>query len=138
MFLSQHTKLFVAVWVATGLLLFTGLCHSAHAQDATPRDEATTMTVVVSEADTGQPVTHASITLQFAKFGSHPLHGKPKQIVYNAKTDAQGQCKLAGITKGTIVLSITSAGHQSYGKQLQLEKDDQVFEIKLKKPQPLI
>ena len=32
MFSSQHTKLFVAAWVATSLLLFASLSRSAHAQ----------------------------------------------------------------------------------------------------------
>jgi hypothetical protein len=34
-------------------------------------------------------------------------------------------------------LTVTAPDHQSYGKELQLEKEDQVFEVKLKKPQPL-
>jgi hypothetical protein len=33
---------------------------------------------------------------------------------------------------------ITATAHQSYGKELQLDQDNQVFEIKLKKPQPLL
>ena len=64
--------------------------------------------------------------------------GKSQKITYGAKTDAQGRYKFMDINKGTIVLSVTATGHQAYGKELQLEKDNQVFEVKLKKPQPLI
>lgn len=133
MFSSQHTKLIVAAWMTTSFLLFASLSGSARAQSANPSDETTNVIVLVTEADTGQPISQAHITLQFpAKFG------KTKRIAYNAKTDTQGRCKLAGINKGKIVLTVTSEGHQSYGKELQLEKDNQVFEVKLKKPQPLI
>jgi len=133
MFSSQHTKLFVAAWVATSLLLFASFSLSAPAQGDKPSNETTNMTVVVKESDTGKPISQAHITLHFsAKFG------KAKKIAYNAKTDAQGRYKFSGITKGAIVLTITAPGHQTYGKELQLEKDNQVFEVKLKKPQPLI
>ncbi|MGD1102431.1 MAG: carboxypeptidase-like regulatory domain-containing protein [Terriglobia bacterium] len=138
MFSSQHTKLFVAAWVATSLLLFASLSRSAHAQGGKPRSETTNMTVVVKEADTGQPISQARLTLQFTAPGGPARFGKSEKIAYSAKTDTQGRYKFSGINKGTIVLTITAAGHQSYGKELQLEKDNQVFEVKLKKPQPLI
>ncbi len=138
MYSSRHTKLFVAAWVATSLLLFGGLSSSAHAQGAKPSTETTNMTVVVKEYDTGEPVSQAHVTLQFSIPHSQAIPRKAKQISYNAKTDPQGRCKLSGINKGPIVLTVTADGHQSYGKQLQLEKDNQVFEVRLKKPQPLI
>lgn len=138
MFSSQHTKLFVAAWVATSLLLFPSLSQSAHAQGGKPSSETTNMTVVVKESDTGQPISQARITLQFTAPGGPGRFGKPQKIAYNAKTDAQGRYKFMDINKGTIVLSVTAPRHQSYGKELQLDKDNQVFEVKLKKPQPLI
>ena len=33
---------------------------------------------------------------------------------------------------------VTAVHHQAYGKELQLDHDNQVFIVKLKKPQPLI
>jgi uncharacterized GH25 family protein len=96
------------------------------------------MTVVVKEADTGQPIGQARITLQFKMPGGPGRFGKTQKIAYGAKTDAQGRYKFTDINKGTVVLTVTATGHQSYGKELQLDKDNQVFEIKLKKPQPLI
>ncbi|MGA3328532.1 MAG: carboxypeptidase-like regulatory domain-containing protein [Terriglobia bacterium] len=138
MFSSQHTKLFVAAWVATSLLLFTSLSRSTHAQGGKPSSETTNMTVVVKETDTGQPISQARITLQFTVPGGAARFGKPQKLTYNAKTDSQGRYKFMDINKGTIVLSVTAPNHQSYGKELQLDKDNQVFEIKLKKPQPLI
>ena len=138
MFSSQHTKHLAAAWAATGLLVFASLTCSAHAQGGKPSSDTTNIVVIVKEADTGEPVGQARVTLQFTEPGGPGRFGKAKKIVYNAKTDAQGHCKLLDINKGTIVLTITANAHQSYGKELQLEKDNQVFEIKLKKPQPLI
>jgi len=132
---SQHSKLLVGAWVAASLLLFTSLNNSARGQSELPSSETTNMIVLVKEADSGQPISQARLTLQFTE---PKVVGRGRKIVYNDKTDAQGRCKFSGINKGTIVLSVTATDHQSYGKQLKLEKDDQVFEIKLKKPQPLL
>ncbi|MGA2983350.1 MAG: carboxypeptidase-like regulatory domain-containing protein [Terriglobia bacterium] len=138
MFSVQNTKLFVAASVATSLLLFASLSRSIPAQSDKPSSETTNMTVVVKEYDTGEPISQARITLQFVEPGGPARFGKKKKISYDAKADTQGRCKLVGINKGAIVLTVTAPGHQSFGKELQLEKDNQVFEVKLKKPQPLI
>jgi hypothetical protein len=138
MYSSQHTKLFVAAWVTTSLLLFSGPISTAHAENGKSSEETTNMVVVVKESDTGDPISQARITLVFTQPGTPGRFGKSKKLSYSAKTDAQGRCKLLDINKGPIVLSVTANGHQSYGKELQLERDNQVFEVKLKKPQPLI
>jgi hypothetical protein len=91
--------------------------------------------VMVKEADSGQPVSQARLTLQFTE---PTTLGKGRKISYNAKTNADGRYKFSGINKGTIVLTVTAVDHQSYGKELQLQSDNQVFEVKLKRPQPLI
>ena len=131
------TKLFVVAWAATSLLLVPNLGH-AQAQPEIQSHEPTDVIVMVKEADTGEPVSQARVTLQFTVPGPPSMPWKAKKISYNAKTDTQGRCKLLEINKGTIVLSVTAPGHQSYGKELHFEKDHQVFDVKLKKPQPLI
>ena len=135
MFSSQHTKFFVAAWFATSILLFASISRFAQAEDVNANHDPTNVVVNVKEADTGEPVSQAGVTLQFTE----PVaFGPGKKHSYNAKADAQGRCKLFGINKGTIVLMVTAAHHQSYGKELQLDHDNQVFEVRLKKPQPLI
>ena len=136
MYLFQRSKLFLAACAAASLLLLYNLAnHSAFAQGNQATNETTSMTVMVTEYDTGQPISQAHITLVFEEAR---IYRRPKRITYNAKTDAQGRCKLAEINKGPIVLTVTAPGHQTYGKDLQLEKDNQIFEVKLKKPQPLV
>ncbi len=137
MYTSQHTKHIVATWVAVILLLFPISSYPARSQSEKVSDETTDMTVVVKEYDTGQPISQARITLTFSEPGGPVRLHKPKKITYNAKTDAQGRYKFSYINKGTINLVVTATDHQTYGKDLDLEQDGQVFEVRLKKPQPL-
>jgi hypothetical protein len=90
-------------------------------------------TVVVKEADTGEAISQARLTLTFRQPGK--LH---RTISYSAKTNAQGRYRFTDIPKGTVHLFVTADHHQSYGKEIELEEDNQVIEIKLKKPQPLL
>lgn len=135
---SQHTKHFAAAWVATALLLSLGLSPSARAENEKSSTETTTVIIVVKESDNGAPVSQAAITLHFTQPGTAGRFGKSKHLAYSAKTDAQGRCKLLEINKGPITITVTASGHQSFGKDFVLEKDNQVFEVRLKKPQPLI
>jgi len=135
---SPHTKHFVAAWVAASLLLLASLSRPAQAQRVQLSSETTNITVVVKEAETGEPISQARITLNFTEPGGPDRFGKSKKLSYSAKTDSHGRYKFQDINKGKIVLTITATGHQSYGKELLLEKDNQVFEVKLKRPQPLV
>jgi hypothetical protein len=97
--------------------------------------QRTNMTVEVKEADSGQPIANAHLTLQFKE---PRQYRHSKSVAYTAKTNPQGRYKFQDIPKGTIRLIVTSQNHQSFGKDLELTKDNQVFEVKLKKPQPLL
>ena len=129
---------FAATCAAISLLVCVGLSLAATSEQEKSSEETTTVVVVVKESDTGTPISQARITLQFTQPSDVGKLRKSKKLAYSAKTDTQGRCKLMEINKGPIVLMVTADGHQSYGKQLQLERDNQVFEVKLKKPQPLI
>jgi hypothetical protein len=101
---------------------------------ATPdSSRETSLTIVVKEADTGDPISQARLTLTFHQPGK--LH---RSISYSAKTSAQGRYRFTNIPKGTVVLFVTADHHQSLGKEIEVEEDDQVIEVKLKKPQPLL
>ena len=98
----------------------------------------TDFTVVVKENSDEQPIVNARLTLTFDVPGGIRRFGKSKKISYSAKTNAQGKYKFTNIPKGTILLMVTADHHQSFGKEFELEKEGQVIEIKLKKPQPLL
>jgi hypothetical protein len=113
--------------LAGGLaLLLSGVCKP---QEKQPIPELS-VNVVVKEADTGEAISQARLTLTFK---SGKLH---RTISYGAKTNAQGRYRFTNIPEGTIRLFVTAERHQSYGKEIELEEDNQVIEVKLKKPQP--
>jgi hypothetical protein len=117
-------------WIFVGAaILLCGVCKPAQ-QQAIPE---LSLTAVVKEADTGDPVSQARLTLTFRQPGK--LH---RIISYSAKTNAQGRYRFTNIPKGTIRLLVTADRHQSFGKEIELEEDNQVIEVKLKKPQPLL
>jgi len=95
----------------------------------------TSLTVVVKDAASDQPIANAHLTLNFRE----PRKMKrDRTLSYSAKTNPQGRYRFVHIPKGTIHLLVTAERHQSFGQDLELEQDNQVFEIKLKKPQPLL
>jgi carboxypeptidase family protein len=98
----------------------------------------TSVTVVVNEADTGQPISQAHLTLQFRESGNPSRLKLPKKLAFSAKTNSQGRYKFSGIPKGTVRLLVTADRRQSFGKDFEVTEDNQVIEIKLKKPQPLL
>jgi len=127
--------------IGKNLLRYAGLATLALAMLALfPRlavsaNEETTLRVVVTEATDGQPIFQAQLTLQFQipqKFR------QPKWISYSAKTNKKGEYIFRRVNKGPIHLMVTAEGHQSYGKQSELDKDDSTIEVKLRKPQPQI
>lgn len=100
--------------------------------------ERTSVQVVVKDAETGQPINQAHLTLQFREPGSKVKLQRSKLLSFSAKTNPQGRCRFTGIPKGTIRLIVTAENHQTFGKEFELEQDNQVIEVKLKKPQPVL
>ena len=125
----NHLRFRTWVFVGAEILLFCGVCKPAQQQ---PIPEVS-LTVVVIEAETGDPVSQARLTLTFKQQGR--LH---RSISYSAKTNAQGRYRFTNIPKGTVRVLVTAERHQSLGKEIELEEDNQVIEVKLKKPQPLL
>ncbi len=100
--------------------------------------DQTNVIIVVKEAETGQPIPNAKLTLQFRESGNPMKLKRRKHLSFSAKTNLQGRYKFVGVTKGTIRLLVTAERRQSSGQELELEHDDQVVEVKLRKPQPLL
>jgi len=126
MFGSYLRRSRTCVLASAAALLMSGVCKPEEKQ---PVPELS-VTVVVNDAETGEAISQARLTLSFK---SGKLH---HTISYGAKTNAQGRYRFTNIPKGTIRLLVTAERHQSYGKEFELEEDNQVIEVKLKKPQP--
>jgi hypothetical protein len=96
--------------------------------------EYTNVNVLVKGAETDKPVFQARLTLQFRM----PGKVRSKLTTYSAKTNIQGRYTFTNIPKGSIHLFVTADNHQSYGKELELEQDNQLIEVKLRRPQPIL
>ena len=120
------------IFVAAAFVLSCGVCNPAQQQQPQQTPEFD-LIVIVKEADTGNAISQARLTLTFRQPGK--LH---RTVSYGAKTNAQGQYRFTNIPKGTVHVFATAEHHQTFGKEIELEEDNQVVEVKLKKPQPLL
>lgn len=120
--------------MAVGLLVALAT-PQARADDSPDR---TSIYVVVKEAKTDEPIPNARLTLQFHEPGGVARLKRRKMISYSAKTNPQGRYKFTNIPKGTIRLLVTADHHQTLGEEFEIDKDNQVIEVKLRKPQPLL
>ena len=96
--------------------------------------EYTNLNVLVKVAETDKPVFQARLTLQFRT----PGKGRSTRTTYSAKTNIQGRYTFTNIPKGSIHLFVTADNQQSFGKELELEQDNQLIEVKLRRPQPIL
>ena len=126
----------VRVAAAALAVVGAGLCAGTLVGADEP--EKTNVIVVVKEADSGQPIFNAKLTLQFREPGEPSKLKLGKTFSFSAKTNPQGRYRFTGVTKGTIRLLVTAERRQSFGQEFELEQDDQVIEVKLRKPQPLL
>jgi hypothetical protein len=109
------------------VILLSGVVSNSAQQQPIPE---LSFNVVVKEAETGEVISQARLTLTFQSGKLHHV------VSYGAKTNAQGQYRFTNIPKGTVHLFVTAERHQSFGKEIELEQDNQTIEVKLKKPQP--
>ena len=101
-------------------------------------DERTNIHVVVTDRESGKPIYQAQLTLTFEEvsYTFKVKHSKP--ISYSAKTDLKGRYRFLDIPKGKIRLLVTAQRHESFGKYIEIDKDNQEILVKMKKPQPQI
>jgi len=138
MFSSHSPRFLVAGLVCAGLVLTTELIRPANGQTPNPNSGTANLIVEVKDSETGEPISQARLTLQFQEPGDMSRFKPTKKLAYSAKTNAQGRYKFTNINKGTIHLFVTADRHQSFGKEYELTENNQVVEVRLKKPQPLL
>ena len=123
-----------------GLLLAAGLlAFVASTSLRANSPDLVTVSVVVTDSATGQPVNQAHLTLVFQtpKDPNNALK-RSKTISYTAKTDAQGRCRFVYIPEGPVKLLVTEDRHQAFGQTFDVSKDHSTLEVKMKPPQPLL
>lgn len=112
-------------------------CALRALQSQAPSPEPITLTVVVTDAQTGNTISQARLTLTFREPKQGQL-GRAHTLSYSAKTDSQGRYRFPYIPPGTVTLMVTDEHHQTFGKQFDVDKDHNTLEVKLKPPQPLL
>lgn len=100
--------------------------------------ERMSVNVLVKDAAGDQPIANAHLTLRFREPRGEGPFARDKMLSFSAKTNAQGRYKFTNIPKGTIHLIVTAELHQTFGQDFELERDNQLIEVRLKKPQPLL
>ncbi len=125
-----------SLWFARRCPVFLLLVALDGAAKAAPV-ERTDVNVVVNDAETGQPISQAHLTFSFPQSGRSDTR-RSKWTSYSAKTNAQGHCKFKDIPKGTVHIVVIADRHQTFGKDFELDQENKVIEVKLKKPQPLL
>jgi len=100
--------------------------------------ERTNVHVVVTDRETGKPIFQARLTLIFEEKSSTLKVKHSKPISFSAKTDLKGRYRFTDIPKGTVRLLVTSERHASFGKDIEIDQDNQEILVKMKKPQPQI
>lgn len=96
--------------------------------------EQTTVRVLVQDAATGNPIYQAHLTLKYRKPGG--FLRRAQVISYSAKTDNKGRCEFPYVPMGEITLMVTASDHESFGKMIDIRKDNQLINVKLRKPRP--
>jgi len=100
--------------------------------------DLTSVIVLVKDAETGKPLSQAHLTLEFREPGDPAKLKRSKFLSYSAKTNPQGRYRFVDIPKGAARLIVTAERHQALSKNFEVDKDNLVLEVSLKKPQPLL
>jgi hypothetical protein len=137
-YLKKAALLLVHALILCLLLILGTDSPKARAQTQSEEAGRVNATVVVTDAQTNQPLSQARLTLEFTEPGDPSKLKRSKKLSYSAKTNAQGHYKFPSLPKGTIRLIVTADRHQTFSKEFELQEEDQVIEVKLKKPQPLL
>ena len=111
-------KRYVRFGIPVAAALCAGLWLALPARADDP--ERTGVTVFVKDAETGQPIAFARLTLQYREEGSKLKLKRGKTISLNAKTNPQGRYKFANIPKGTIRLMVIADQRQTFGQEFEL------------------
>ena len=96
-----------------------------------------TITVVVTDSESGKPINQAQLTLTFKQPGEGRM-SRAKTLTFSSKTDAQGRGRFLAVPEGSVILLVTADHHQTFGKDFEVSKEHPTLEVKLKPPQPVI
>jgi len=121
------------VWLGT---IFVAAVALAMPPRLAAAEQMTTVHVQVNDAATGDPIFQAHLTLRYRVAGGFMRH--TRIISYTAKTDKNGKGQFPVVPRGTITLMVTAPDHNTFGKEFEITKDNQLIEVKLQKPHEVL
>ena len=98
--------------------------------------EQTTIHVLVKDAKTGDPIYQAHLTLRFRQPGG--FLKRSKVISYTGKTDKKCRCSFPLVPTGEVTLMVTAPDHNTFGKIFEINKNNQLLEVQLRPPHPVL
>jgi hypothetical protein len=98
--------------------------------------QTTTVHVEVKDAKSCEPIYQAHLTLRYLVPGR--FMRRSKVISYTSKTDKNGKSKFPVVPMGTVTLMVTAPHHNTFGKEFEITKENQVIEVKLQQPHPVL
>lgn len=63
---------------------------------------------------------------------------RSKIISYTSKTDKNGKGQFPFVPMGTVTLMVTAPDHNTFGKEFEITKENQLIEVKLQKPHSVL
>jgi hypothetical protein len=115
------------------LLLIPLLLMGALAAHA---DTAMTKLLIQVTTDTGRPIDHAEVVVNFVQGRSVLKLGRNVHTTFDLRTNQEGEAKIPSIPQGKIKIMVNAKGYQTYGKTIEVAEEEKTIEIKLYPPQP--
>jgi hypothetical protein len=139
------TLLLVALVAAgSGLAQVTGSSQSS-AQDSSSADDkkadksdkssepaTVKLQIHVSSKKDDKPISEASVYVRFNQSGGFLRHDKMAEL--DLKTNQDGNVKVPAIPQGKIMIQVIAKGWHTYGQWHDVDKPEQLIEIKLEAP----
>ena len=100
-----------------------------------PQD--TTITVTVTDRETGQPIKNAQLTLRFKDSGKG-MFKRSKRRSWTGKTNSKGLYRFKFVHQGQLVLFVTAERYQAFGEEYEIYQDEASIEVTMKRPKPLL
>ncbi|TAM80535.1 MAG: carboxypeptidase regulatory-like domain-containing protein [Acidobacteria bacterium] len=122
-------------WVRFGMILTAAFALSMPARLAAA-EQMTTVHVQVNDAKTGDPIFQAHLTLRYRVQGG--FMRRTRIVSYTAKTDKDGKTQFPVVPRGTITLMVTAPDHNTFGKEFEITRDNQLIDVKLQRPHEVL
>lgn len=99
--------------------------------DKSSQPATTKIQIHVTTKD-GKPISEASVYVRFNESGG--FLRKDKLAEMDLKTNQDGSVKVPEIPQGKIMIQVIATGWHTYGQWYDVDKDQQLIEIKLEPP----